>query len=117
MPLATVLLSTLALAPGLKPLPRRAVASAVAGGLFGAAAYAAANGQRAASESYDTVESEQSDMRSFELDGVAAEPAGLSKRRPDSMFRGLLEKRSAPRDPVLFWDDSAVTSERRRSAV
>ena len=50
MPLA-VMISTLGLAPGLQPLPRRAVASAMAGGLIGAAAYAIAD---SASQTYDS---------------------------------------------------------------
>ena len=118
MPLATVLLSTLALAPGLKPLPRRAVASAMAGGLIGAAAYAIAD-QRSASQTYDS----KTEQRA--IDGVNAVPSDLSTRYPDLVptrslkLRDLFDERSAPREPVLFWDqmpDSKV-SQRRRSAV
>ena len=115
MPLA-VMISTLGLAPGLQPLPRRAVASAMAGGLIGAAAYAIAD---SASQTYDS----KTEQRA--IDGVTAVPSDLSTRYPDLVptrslqIRDIFDERSAPREPVLFWDqmpDSKV-SQRRRSAV
>ena len=118
MTMPLVVITTLALAPGLQPLPRRAVASAMAGGLIGAAAYAVA-AQRSASHTYDS----KTEQRA--IDGVTAVPPDLSTRYPDLVptrslkLRDIFDERSAPREPVLFWDQmpDSMVSRRRRSAV